>query len=148
LLDILERLLGLCVAGVWVAGVGVADDPDAGQYFTGLVHLEGYAILLGQHLLYGLLMASQKENVDLDALRMLTREFTVETFNSFEFMADLGLESMQELGSAHVQAPAERALCGRQPADVDGREVVARPNYEREGHHAVLRACCRCGLRS
>ena len=85
--------------------VGLVDSGmgSGGQYFANLVHLEAYTLLLGQHLLYSVLKYADEDSIDLPALVIITQESTGGTFDSFEFLGDLGLQTMQRLGEEYLR---------------------------------------------
>ncbi|MFI5013608.1 MAG: hypothetical protein ACHQAY_14805 [Hyphomicrobiales bacterium] len=77
---------------------------SGGQSFSVLVHLEAYLMLVGADVMYRLLKASQYPEMELATLVRMTREFLTGTFNVFEFMTDLGLTNMHELGQAYADS--------------------------------------------
>ena len=85
--------------GVIDSGAGSGD-----QSFSVLVHLEAYLMLVGADVMYRFLKVSQYPDVELPALNRMTREFLSSTFNVFEFMTDLGLSNMHEIGQAYVDS--------------------------------------------
>jgi hypothetical protein len=85
--------------GVIDSGAG-----SGGQSFSVLVHLEAYLMLVGADVMYRLLRVSRYEDVELPTLVRITREFLTGTFNVFEFMTDLGLTNMHEIGDAYSSA--------------------------------------------
>lgn len=85
--------------------VGLTDSGagSAGQYFSTLVHLEAYTLMLGQHLLYSALKFADEPNMELATLISITHESTGGTFDSFEFLGDLGLQTLHRLGEKYLQ---------------------------------------------
>ena len=74
------------------------------QSFSVLVHLEAYLMLVGADVTYRFLKVSQYPDVELPTLIKMTREFLTGTFNVFEFMTDLGLTNMHEIGQMFSDA--------------------------------------------
>lgn len=74
------------------------------QSFSVLVHLEAYLMLVGADVMYRFLKVSQYEDMELATLNRMTREFLTGTFNVFEFMTDLGLTNMHEVGQMYSDA--------------------------------------------
>ncbi|SEF15090.1 hypothetical protein SAMN05444161_9172 [Rhizobiales bacterium GAS191] len=85
--------------GVIDSGAG-----SGGQSFSVLVHLEAYLMLVGADVMYRFLKVSQYPEVELATLVRITREFLTGTFNVFEFLTDLGLPNMHELGQAYADS--------------------------------------------
>jgi hypothetical protein len=84
-------------------GVNRKKAGSGGQYFATLVQLETYTILLGQRTLYSLMLMASKPEFDLPLVKRLTSAFLGETFNPFEFLGDLGLESVESLGQEYLR---------------------------------------------
>ncbi len=74
------------------------------QSFSVLVHLEAYLMLVGADVVYRFLKVSQYPDMELPTLVKMTREFLAGTFNVFEFMTDLGLINMHEIGQKYSDA--------------------------------------------
>lgn len=74
------------------------------QSFTVLVHLEAYLMLVGADVMYRFLKVSQYEDMQLPTLVRMTREFLTGTFNVFEFLTDLGLTNMHQVGQTYSDA--------------------------------------------
>jgi hypothetical protein len=74
------------------------------QSFSVLVHLEAYLMLTGADVMYRFLKVSTYEDVPLPTLVRMTREFLVGTFNAFEFLTDLGLTNMHEVGQMYADS--------------------------------------------
>ncbi|KAF7962840.1 hypothetical protein AWV80_16820 [Cupriavidus sp. UYMU48A] len=74
------------------------------QSFSVLVHLEAYLMLVGADVMYRFLKVSQYPDMELPTLVKMTREFLTGTFNVFEFMTDLGLTNMHEIGQMYSDA--------------------------------------------
>ncbi|MCW5223406.1 hypothetical protein D8B23_05005 [Verminephrobacter aporrectodeae subsp. tuberculatae] len=74
------------------------------QSFSVLVHLEAYLMLVGADVMYRFLKVSQYENIQLPELVKMTKEFLVGTFNAFEFLTDLGITHMHEMGDRYAAA--------------------------------------------
>ncbi|WP_102961440.1 hypothetical protein [Mangrovicella endophytica] len=85
--------------GVIDSGAGTGE-----QSFTVLVHLEAYLMLVGADVMYRLLKISTYEDMELKTLNRMTREFLTGTFNVFEFMTDLGLTNMHQIGQMYSDA--------------------------------------------
>jgi len=85
--------------GVIDSGAGTGD-----QSFTVLVHLEAYLMLIGADVMYRFLKISQYEDMELKTLNRITKEFLVATFNVFEFMTDMGLTNMHQMGQMYADA--------------------------------------------
>lgn len=77
---------------------------SGGQSFSVLVHLEAYLMLVGADVMYRFLKVSQYPDVELPTLVRMTREFLTGTFNVFEFMTDLGLTNMHQVGQTFSDA--------------------------------------------
>ncbi|CAH1660897.1 MAG: hypothetical protein KF735_22530 [Chelatococcus sp.] len=82
--------------GVIDSGAGSGE-----QSFSVLVHLEAYMMLVGADVMYRLLKISRYEDTELATLNRMTREFLTGTFNVFEFMTDLGLTNMHQIGQMY-----------------------------------------------
>ncbi|KAL3471432.1 hypothetical protein BJX99DRAFT_250447 [Aspergillus californicus] len=74
------------------------------QFFTVLVHLEAYLMVVGGDVMFRFLKIAQYEDVQLPTLNRITKEFLVNNFNIFEFLADLGLARMYEIGQLYSEA--------------------------------------------
>ncbi|TGT91326.1 MULTISPECIES: hypothetical protein [unclassified Mesorhizobium] len=74
------------------------------QSFSVLVHLEAYLMLVGADVMYRLLKISKYEDMQLPTLNRMTREFLTGTFNVFEFMTDLGMTNMHQIGQMYSDA--------------------------------------------
>jgi Cucumopine synthase C-terminal helical bundle domain len=85
--------------GVIESGAGTGQ-----QSFTVLVHLEAYLMLVGADVMYRFLRVSHYPEVDVTTIVKMTREFLTGTFNVFEFMTDLGLTNMHEIGQMYSDA--------------------------------------------
>ncbi|KNG90865.1 hypothetical protein ANOM_000946 [Aspergillus nomiae NRRL 13137] len=85
--------------GVIDSGAGTGE-----QYFTVLVHLEAFLMVLGGDLMGRFLKIAQDDDVRLTTLNRITKEFLVERFDLFEFMGDLGLPSMLKIGGMFATA--------------------------------------------
>lgn len=85
--------------GVIDSGAGTGE-----QSFTVLVHLEAYMMLVGADVMYRLLKISKYDDMELATLNRMTREFLTGTFNVFEFMTDLGLTNMHQIGQMYSDA--------------------------------------------
>lgn len=71
------------------------------QSFSVLVHLEAYLMLVGADVMYRFLKVASYPDMELSVLTRMTKEFLTGTFNVFEFMTDLGLTNMHEIGQAY-----------------------------------------------
>jgi hypothetical protein len=85
--------------GVIDSGAGTGQ-----QSFTVLVHLEAYLMLVGADVMYRFLKISQYDDIELSTLNRISREFLTGTFNVFEFMTDLGLTNMHQIGQIYSDA--------------------------------------------
>lgn len=85
--------------GVIDSGAGTGE-----QSFTVLVHLEAYMMLVGADVMYRFLKISKYDDIELATLNRMTREFLTGTFNVFEFMTDLGLTNMHQIGQMYSDA--------------------------------------------
>jgi len=85
--------------GVIDSGAGSGE-----QSFSVLVHLEAYLMLVGADVMYRFLKVSQYEDMQLATMNRITREFLTGTFNVFEFMTDLGLTNMHQVGQLYSDA--------------------------------------------
>lgn len=87
------------VAGVIDSGAG-----SGKQVFSVLVHLEAYLMIVSQDILFRFQKSSYHNNIELEQLVTITREFLFGTFHIFEFLEDLGLTGMHELGEKYNKA--------------------------------------------
>jgi hypothetical protein len=87
------------VAGVIESGAGSGQ-----QVFSVLVHLEAYLMIVSQDIIFRFQKTSLHENIELEQMVTTTREFLFGTFHIFEFMEDLGLAGMHELGEKYNKA--------------------------------------------
>jgi len=85
--------------GIIDSGAGTGE-----QSFTVLVHLEAYLMLVGADVMYRFLKISQYDDMPLSTLNRMSREFLTGTFNVFEFMTDLGITNMHQLGQMYSDA--------------------------------------------
>lgn len=85
--------------GIIASGAG-----SGKQSFSVLVHLEAYLMLVGADVMYRFLKVSQYEEIALPELVRMTREFLVASFNAFEFLTDLGIPRMHEIGNRYAAA--------------------------------------------
>lgn len=83
-------------------GVTVGGGGSAGQYFSVLVHLEAFMMILGPHVMFRLLLLAKDEQIDLYALRETTLTLFERPFAHFEFLGDLGLSSVHRLGDRYL----------------------------------------------
>ena len=74
------------------------------QVFSVIVHLEAYLMIVSQDILFRFMKSSTHENLGVDQLVGITREFLFGTFHIFEFLEDLGLDGMHALGSRYDAA--------------------------------------------
>lgn len=74
------------------------------QSFSVLVHLEAYLMLVGADVMYRFLKVSKYPEMELATINKITREFLTGTFNVFEFMTDLGLTNMHEIGQIYADS--------------------------------------------
>jgi hypothetical protein len=85
--------------GIIDSGAGTGE-----QSFTVLVHLVAYLMLVGADVMYRFLKISQYDDMPLSTLNRMSREFLTGTFNVFEFMTDLGITNMHQLGQMYSDA--------------------------------------------
>ncbi|MDR3359746.1 MAG: hypothetical protein LBO20_03655 [Bifidobacteriaceae bacterium] len=83
-------------------GVTVGGGGSAGQYFSVLVHLEAFMMILGPHVMFRLLLLAKDESIDVHALRETTLTLFERPFAHFEFLGDLGLASVHRLGDRYL----------------------------------------------
>ena len=74
------------------------------QYFTCMVLLETYTLMLGQRLLYPFLIMSEKPEFSIEMLKTTTKAMICSNFHPTEFLADLGLRQMHLVGEAYFDA--------------------------------------------
>ena len=74
------------------------------QVFSVIVHLEAYLMIVSQDILFRFMKSSTHDNLGVEQLKGITREFLFGTFHIFEFLEDLGLDGMHELGSRYDAA--------------------------------------------
>ena len=74
------------------------------QVFSVIVHLEAYLMIVSQDILFRFMKSSTHENVGVEQLKGITREFLFGTFHIFEFLEDLGLDGMHALGNKYDAA--------------------------------------------
>ncbi|MFT4212878.1 MAG: hypothetical protein QM626_13525 [Microbacterium sp.] len=75
-----------------------------GQYFSVLVHLESFLMLLGPHGIYRILLLSQDPDFGTYELRQAMIGLLKRPFDQFEFLGDLGLASTHRLGIRYLAA--------------------------------------------
>ncbi|KAI1776951.1 hypothetical protein F4818DRAFT_457550 [Hypoxylon cercidicola] len=85
-------------------GAITARAADEGSPFQAAVFLQGFLSTLGPHVFARLLAVSRYAEMTVPLMVRQTREFLVETFNHFEFMGDLGLCRIAELGRVYEKA--------------------------------------------
>ncbi|KAI0381307.1 hypothetical protein F5Y04DRAFT_280840 [Hypomontagnella monticulosa] len=85
-------------------GAVTARAAGEGSPFQTLVFLQGFLSTLGPHVFARLLAVSQYDKMTISLMVRQTREFLIETFNHFEFMGDLGLSKVVELGRIYNEA--------------------------------------------
>ena len=85
--------------GIIESGAG-----SGGQSFSVLVHLEAYLMLVGADVIYRFLRVSQYPDMELAMINRITKEFLSATFNAFEFLTDLGMTNMHQVGDAYIAA--------------------------------------------
>ncbi|MFT4212876.1 MAG: hypothetical protein QM626_13515 [Microbacterium sp.] len=83
-------------------GIAIGGGGSNGQYFANLVHLEAFAMILGPHVMYRLLLLAEDEKIDLYALRETTLTLFERPFDHFEFFGDLGLPTLHALGERYL----------------------------------------------
>jgi hypothetical protein len=82
---------------VTLTGAGSED-----QYFSVLVHLEAFLMLLGPHGIYRLLLLSNDPEFGTYELKAAMTGLLTRPFDQFEFLGDLGLPSTHALGRRYV----------------------------------------------
>jgi Cucumopine synthase C-terminal helical bundle domain len=85
--------------GVIASGAG-----SGKQVFSVMVHLEAYLMIVSQDILFRFMKSSNHDSVGVEQLVVMTREFLFGTFHLFEFLEDLGLEGMHDLGNKYDAA--------------------------------------------
>lgn len=85
--------------GLILSGAG-----SNGQYYSVLVHLEGFMMFLGPHVIYRLLLLTKDPEISLYALREVTLTVLSRPFDQFKLLGDLGLPSARTLGSRYLEA--------------------------------------------
>jgi hypothetical protein len=85
--------------GIIESGAGSGE-----QSLSIYVHLEAYCMLYGADVFYRLLKMAHSTAYNLPEVVYLTREFVQETFNAFEFIGDMGFETLHELGEAYLDS--------------------------------------------
>ena len=85
--------------GIIEGGAGTGN-----QYFTCMVLLETYTLMLGQRLLYPFLMMSQSSEFSVEMLKATTKALICSNFHPTEFLADMGLHQMHEIGERYFEA--------------------------------------------
>jgi hypothetical protein len=109
-----KREIDLAVDRIWLEEPeeitrirsGVFDRPvgNGDEYFSILVHLESYLMIVGEDVIFRFAQVAEWEDLDLAVLKRMTRTFLMETFNLFAFLGDLGLGQLEELGKRYDQA--------------------------------------------
>lgn len=74
-----------------------------GQYFSVLVHLKAFMMLLGPHVMYRVLLLGKDPRFGTYELRQSMIGVLTRPFDQFEFLGDLGLASTHRLGSAYLR---------------------------------------------
>lgn len=85
-------------------GVSVGGGGSSGQYFSVLVHLEAFMMILGPHVLFRMLLLAKDETIDLHPLRETILTLFERPFAHFEFLGDLGLRSIHLFGDRYLDA--------------------------------------------
>ena len=85
--------------GLILSGAG-----SNGQYYSVLVHLEGFMMFLGPHVIYRLLLLTKDPDISLYAIREVTITLLSRPFDQFKLLSDLGLPSAHKLGSRYLEA--------------------------------------------
>lgn len=75
-----------------------------GQYYSVLVHLEGFLMYLAPHVVYRLLTLAQNPRLDIDTVREVTATMLADGFDVFKLLGDMGLRKGHDLGSRYVKA--------------------------------------------
>lgn len=79
----------------------------AGREKTALqpaVILQGFLATLGPHVITRLMIISRYDDVSPSLMVRMTREFLTRTFNMFEFLADVGLTRLHDVGQLYDRA--------------------------------------------
>lgn len=87
---------------VTLTGAGSED-----QYFSVLVHLEAFMMLMGPHVIYRILLLSKDPNFGSYELRESMTGVLERPFDQFEFLGDLGLASTHRLGRRYLELLAD-----------------------------------------
>lgn len=74
-----------------------------GQYFSVLVHLEAFMMLLGPHVIFRILLLSRDPDFGTYELREAMIGVLKRPFDQFEFLGDLGLASTHRLGRRYLE---------------------------------------------
>lgn len=77
-----------------------------GQYYSVLVHLEGFLMYLAPHVVYRLLILAQNPRLDLTAVRDVTSTMLGGGFDVFRLLGDMGLRTAHGLGTRYMEALA------------------------------------------
>ncbi|KAJ4366916.1 hypothetical protein N0V83_007445 [Neocucurbitaria cava] len=72
--------------------------------FQSLIFLQGFLSTLGPHVFSRLLILSHEPAMHLGLMVKQTRVFLLDTFNHFEFLADLGLDCVHRVGELYATA--------------------------------------------
>lgn len=89
------------------SGVNLGGGGSSDQYFSVLVHLEAFMMLLGPHVLYRLILLAEDEQISLYSLKQTTITLFKRPFDHFEFLGDLGLKSTHEFGTRYLEVLEE-----------------------------------------
>ena len=84
-------------------GLILSDAGSNGQYYSVLVHLEGFMMFLGPHVIYRLLLLTKDPEISVYAIREFTTTILSRPFDHFKLLGDLGLVSTMKLGSRYVE---------------------------------------------
>ncbi|KAJ3536212.1 hypothetical protein NM208_g6818 [Fusarium decemcellulare] len=77
---------------------------DESSPFQTMVFLQGFLSTLGPHIFARLLAISTYPDMTMTLMVRQTREFLLETFNHFDFLADLGLARTRDIGKLYAAA--------------------------------------------
>ena len=73
------------------------------QSFSVLVHLEAFLMLDGADVVFRILQLTHETTMTIGHIKTMTRAFLSNTFDHFEFLADLGLPTLRRVGDAYFR---------------------------------------------
>ncbi|WP_138927907.1 hypothetical protein [Verminephrobacter aporrectodeae] len=87
------------------------------QYYSDLVHMLIYLRLSGATVIYRLTQVVQNDSLDVNVAKKMLRVILLDTFNAFEFLADLSLAEFHWLGTREDEEPPYTGLYWQALAD-------------------------------